>query len=191
MSRARLPVRTKLAWSASLLLAAVLGAGLAGQGTYAVWSDSVAVTHTITTGHLKLKIVAVDGQALDVPADEYALADDVRGSQVDLTRVVEIRNDGTLPVAVLTLTTTPSPDDVAVLAEELTLEVRVTDESGEAVSAATLASWESSGPADLGLPTTMEPGESVLVTLHVTGTLTGHEKDSGVQPVYTFTGLES
>jgi predicted ribosomally synthesized peptide with SipW-like signal peptide len=178
-------IKLKIAWILSILATALTSFGLVGSGTSASFSDTASVTHQIQTGHVKLRIVKVDGQALDPAVDEYRLSDAVKGTKADITRLVKLRNDGTLDLTSLFLTTTPAAGDDVALAAALTVTVRLDDGTGATEASRTLADWET-GPQALELPNALTPGESVTVTMHTQGKVDLQE-DARVEPTYAFT----
>lgn len=179
--------RLKIAWILSILATALASFGFVGSGTSASFSDTVTVTHKIQTGRLKLSLVKVDGQALEPPVQDYRLSDQIKGANSDLTRELELRNEGTVDIASIFLGATPTEGDSVALAEALTVTVGLIDQDGATETARSLASWES-GPRKLQLPSILAPGESVTVTMHTTGKVELDAKDAKVEPVYTFTG---
>ena len=181
--------RLKLLWMLSILLTACLSAGLIGSGTSAVFSDSVTLRQQIRTGHVKLTIVKIDDVALDPPADERVnVQDTVKGTDVDVTRVVELRNDGTLTIHSLHLTTTLGGNDVRG-GTDLRVTVTLKDAAGTSTATRTLDQWQ--GPARrLDLPGALPPRATVTVELHTVGTIDDARSPDGVQPAYRFTGTD-
>lgn len=178
-------IKLKVAWILSILATALASFGLVGNGTSASFSDTVTVTHEIRTGHVKLRIVKVDGQALDPPVEEQRLSDVVTDTKTDLTRVVELRNDGTIDVTSLFLTTTPGENDSEALTTALLITVQLTSETGATEVARSLAEWEAA-PQQVRLPRPLAPGGSLTVTMRTKGELEGSE-DMSVEPTYRFT----
>ena len=179
-------IKLKVAWILSILATALASLGLVGNATSATFSDTVTVTHEIQTGHVKIRIVSVDGQAVDPPVRDYRLTDVVKGARADITRVVELRNEGSLEASSLFLTATPGAGDSPTLAKQLSVTVGIQDDTGATQAVRTLAEWEAA-PRELDLPSKLAPGESVTVTMHTTGTLDMGEKAQGVEPTYAFT----
>lgn len=183
-------IKLKIAWILSVLVTALASFGLVGNGTSASFSDTVTVTHHIQTGQVKLRIVQVDGQALDPVTAEHWLTDVVKDTKADITRVLELRNDGTVDITSLFLTTTPGRGDSTDFAEALSVTVQLGSQAEATEAARTLADWESA-PQKLNLPSSLAPGESLTVTMHTKGGLEATREEGRVEPTYSFTAYAS
>jgi predicted ribosomally synthesized peptide with SipW-like signal peptide len=181
-------VKLKVAWILSIVVTAMASAGLLGAGTSASFSDSVVVTHEIRTGRVEILLTAVDGKPLTDPSDSHHLTDMLSGTTVDLKHQLTLHNDGTLDIGDLTLTTSPSPADIAPEMAKLILKVSyAAPDGGTATESHPLSYWLASPrtvATDLGLPS----GHDLDVEIHLTGKLATRDQDPTTELTYRFTG---
>ena len=179
--------RIVMAWGASVLAALLVGAGLGGPGTLAAFSDSVTVTQEITTGRVTIVLTAVDGTALAEPSDSHHLTDTLSSTTVDLGHELTLRNDGTLDIGSLALTTTPSNADLAPAMAKLVLEATYTAADGTTATQSHPLSYWLAEPRTFATSLGLDPDEAVDVALHLTGILPAEDQGEVVELTYRFT----
>lgn len=180
--------RIVMAWGASVLAALLLGAGLTGPGTRAAFSDSVDVTQEIRTGRVAIVLTAVDGKDLPAPVDEYTVRDTLTTAAVDLSHDLTLRNDGTLDIGSLSLTTTPAPAEVAPEMARMLLAVSasIAGERTSVTRSHPLSYWLAE-PRSIARELGLAPGQEATVHLHLTGDLGRADLGDGTDLTYRVT----
>lgn len=178
--------RIVMAWGASVLAALLVGASLGAPGTRAAFSDSVTVTQEIRTGRVTVVLTAVDGTALANPSDSHHLTDALSSQTVDLRHALTLRNDGTLDIGFLSLTTSPSNVDIAPAMAKLVLEAAYTGRDGKEMTQSHPLSYWLAEPRTFATGLGLAPGDALDVGLHLTGTLPTEEQGA-VELTYQFT----